>query len=102
MVAREDSNLQPGGYERLTRPGKINENGQFRARLMPSVHVWLRRFIGHLLARNRACQFSFNGNRLRHRRRPIACFARTILVKVALVGTGTPCFAAVSTMKPFN
>jgi hypothetical protein len=47
--AREDSNLQPSGYERPTRSGKINKIGQFRARLLTFVLIWLRRFIGHSL-----------------------------------------------------
>jgi hypothetical protein len=51
--AREDSNLQPSGYER----GAVSEissiYGHFRARSRASVHVCSRRFIGQSLrARN--------------------------------------------------
>ena len=47
--AREDSNLQPSGYERPTLSGKINKNRHFCARSIAFVHVWLRCSIGHLL-----------------------------------------------------
>jgi hypothetical protein len=47
--AREDSNLQPSGYERATLPEKVSAYWHFRARSVTSVRVWLRRFIGHLL-----------------------------------------------------
>ena len=47
--AREDSNLQPSGYERATFTGKINKYWHFRARSLTNVRVWLRRFIGYLL-----------------------------------------------------
>jgi hypothetical protein len=47
--AREDSNLQPSGYERPTLSGKISKNRHFCRRSCAFVHVWLRRFIGYLL-----------------------------------------------------
>jgi hypothetical protein len=49
--AREDSNLQPSGYERRAATGKLNKIRHFRARSMAFVHVWLRRFIGQSLVR---------------------------------------------------
>ncbi len=48
--AREDSNLQPSGYERRSVLGKTNNNRYFRACLRASVRVWLRSFIGLSLA----------------------------------------------------
>src|SRR4029077_20338135 len=47
--AREDSNLQPSGYERATLPGKISDYWHFRAGSLRNVRVWLRRIIGYLL-----------------------------------------------------
>ena len=47
--AREDSNLQPSGYERPTLSGKFSKNRHFCRRSCAFVHVWLRRFIGYLL-----------------------------------------------------
>jgi hypothetical protein len=47
--AREDSSLQPSGYERATIPDKVNEYQHFRARSVTNVRIWLRRFIGYLL-----------------------------------------------------
>ena len=47
--AREDSNLQPSGYERVTLTGIINDYWHFRARSPTFVPVWLRRIIGYLL-----------------------------------------------------
>jgi hypothetical protein len=49
LQSREDSNLQPSGYERPTLPSKLNNNRHFRARSLASVHVWLWRIIGYLL-----------------------------------------------------
>jgi hypothetical protein len=47
--ARQDSNLQPSGYERVGFTGKPAKNRHFRSRLTASVLVWLRRSIGYLL-----------------------------------------------------
>ena len=47
--AREDSNLQPSGYERRTFTGIINRYWRFRVRSLTIVRVWLRRIIGYLL-----------------------------------------------------
>jgi len=47
--AREDSNLQPSGYERATLPGKVNDYWRFQAGPAAFVRIWLPRFIGHLL-----------------------------------------------------
>ena len=47
--ARQDSNLQPSGYERVGFTGKPAKNRHFRPRLGPLVRVWLRRSIGYLL-----------------------------------------------------
>ena len=47
--AREDSNLQPSGYERPNRAGKLSNNRYFCARSLTFVRVWLRRFIGYPL-----------------------------------------------------
>ena len=43
--AREDSNLQPSGYERAELAGKASDYWHFRARPVVSVRIWLR----HLL-----------------------------------------------------
>jgi hypothetical protein len=47
--AREDSNLQPSGYERATLPEKVSDYWHFRAGSATFVRVWLRRIIGYLL-----------------------------------------------------
>jgi hypothetical protein len=47
--AREDSNLQPSGYERRYCTGKINDSRHFCARSWTFARVWLRRFIGYSL-----------------------------------------------------
>jgi hypothetical protein len=47
--AREDSNLQPSGYERATLTEKSSVYWRFRACSATNVLVWLRRFIGYLL-----------------------------------------------------
>src|ERR1700722_16625660 len=47
--AREDSNLQPSGYERATLPGKVSVYWHFRAVSMMFVRDWLRRIIGYPL-----------------------------------------------------
>jgi hypothetical protein len=52
--AREDSNLQPSGYERATLPGKISDYWHFCAGPMKFVRVWLRRIIGYLLVETHA------------------------------------------------
>jgi hypothetical protein len=44
--AREDSNLQPSGYERPSLSGKTNNNRHLCARSRAFVHVWLRPIIG--------------------------------------------------------
>ncbi len=51
--AREDSNLQPSGYEHRNHLGKVSKIRHFRRRLLLSDHVWLRGFIGHLLVGRR-------------------------------------------------
>jgi hypothetical protein len=47
--AREDSNLQPSGYERRNCTEKISNYWHFCTRSPTFVLVWLRRFIGHSL-----------------------------------------------------
>jgi hypothetical protein len=47
--AREDSNLQPSGYEHANLAGKISIYWHFRAGSMMFVRVWLRRIIAYLL-----------------------------------------------------
>jgi Phage integrase family len=47
--AREDSNLQPSGYERRNCIGKISKNLHFCARSLTFVLGWLRRIIGYSL-----------------------------------------------------
>jgi len=47
--AREDSNLQPSGYERATFTAITSKYWHFRAGSATNVRVWLRRFIGYLL-----------------------------------------------------
>jgi hypothetical protein len=47
--ARQDSNLQPSGYERVGFTGKPNKYGHFCSCSGPLVHVWLRRSIGYSL-----------------------------------------------------
>ena len=55
--AREDSNLQPSGYERANLPEKVSDYWHFRARSVTSVRVWLRRFIGYLLVESWRSEF---------------------------------------------
>jgi hypothetical protein len=50
--AREDSNLQPSGYERRNLIGKFNNDQCFCARPR-LVLVWLRRFIGLSLVQSK-------------------------------------------------
>ena len=47
--AREDSNLQPSGYERAAFTGITSKYWHFRSRSSTNVRVWLRRFIGYPL-----------------------------------------------------
>jgi hypothetical protein len=57
--AREDSNLQPSGYERATVSEKVSDYWHFRGRSVTSVRVWLRRFIGYLLVECESCDREF-------------------------------------------
>jgi hypothetical protein len=47
--AREDSNLQPSGYERANLADKPSDFEPFGVCSLTNVRVWLRRVIGHLL-----------------------------------------------------
>src|ERR1700730_18003624 len=66
--AREDSNLQPSGYERATFAGIINKSWRFRVGPVTSVRVWLRRSIGYSLVGGDAIAHARGSMKSRFRR----------------------------------
>jgi hypothetical protein len=77
--AREDSNLQPSGYERVNFTGNADNFLYFCARPQPFVLVWLQRFIGLSLVHHTArfgdhsgtsCVTTWKGSEVRSLYRP--------------------------------